>query len=72
MSIAESKLPLSVEQQRVQFRMYKQDFMDAMDEYINGLTHREMYDMIYEFWFDWILEHRDVEFVEKFIESKEL
>jgi hypothetical protein len=52
--------------------MYQQDFMDAMDEYINKLTHREMYDMIYEFWFDWILEHRDVEFVEKFIESKEL
>jgi hypothetical protein len=67
-----SRHPLEVERQRVQFRMYQQDFMDAMDEYLNKLTHREMYDMIYEFWFDWILEHRDVEFVEKFIKSKEL
>ena len=63
---------LAVERQRVQFRMYKQDFMDAMDEYINGLSHREMYDMLYEFWFDWLLENKDVEFIEKFIESKEL
>lgn len=72
MSIAASKLPLSVEQQRVQFRMYKQDFMDAMDEYINGLSHREMYDMLYEFWFDWLLANKDVEFINEFIESKEL
>ena len=63
---------LDVERQRVQFRMYKQDFMDAMDDYINGLSHREMYDMLYEFWFDWLLANKDVEFIEKFIESKEL
>lgn len=67
-----SRHPLEVERQRVQFRMYQQDFMDAMDEYINKLTHREMYDMLYEFWFDWLLENKDVEFIEKFIESKEL
>ena len=67
-----SRHPLEVERQRVQFRMYQQDFIDAMDDYINGLSQREMYDMLYEFWFDWLLENKDVEFIEKFIESKEL
>jgi len=72
MSIAASKLPLSVEQQRVQFRMYKQDFIAAMDDYINGLSHGEMYDQLYEFWFDWLLANKDVEFINKFVETKEL
>ena len=63
---------LDVERQRVQFRMYKQDFIDAMDEYINGLSHREMYDQLYEFWFDWLLANKDVEFINKFVETKEL
>lgn len=67
-----SRHPLEVERQRVQFRMYKQDFIDAMNEYINGLSQGEMKDMVYEFWFDWLLENKDVEFIEKFIESKEL
>ena len=55
-----------------QKRMYSDQFRDAMDEYINGLTHREMYDMIYEFWFDWLLENKDIEFINEFIRSKKL
>ena len=52
--------------------MYSSEFRDAMDQYLNGLTHQEMYDNLYSFWFDWLLENKDVEFIEKFIESKEL
>jgi len=52
--------------------MYSAEFRDAMDEYINGLSHRDMYDMLYSFWFDWLLEKTDIEFINKFIESKEL
>ena len=52
--------------------MYSPEFRDAMDQYLNGLTHQEMYDSLYSFWFDWLLENKDVEFIEKFIESKEL
>ena len=63
---------LPMDKQQVQFRMYKQDFIDAMDEYLNGLTHRDMYDTLYSFWFDWLLEHKDVEFIEEFIRTKEL
>ena len=52
--------------------MYSSEFINAMDQYLNNLTHQEMYDQLYEFWFDWLLENKDVEFIEKFIESKEL
>lgn len=52
--------------------MYSPEFRDAMDQYLNGLTHQEMYDTLYQFWFDWLLANKDVEFIEKFIESKEL
>ena len=67
-----SKHPLEIERQRVQFRMYKQDFINAMDAYINRLSHGEMYDQLYEFWFDWLLANKDVEFINKFVETKEL
>ena len=52
--------------------MYSSEFINAIDQYLNNLTHQEMYDQLYEFWFDWLLENKDVEFIEKFIESKEL
>ena len=52
--------------------MYSSEFINAMDQYLNNLTHQEMYDQLYEFWFDWLLANKDVEFIEKFIESKEL
>lgn len=52
--------------------MYSSEFRNAMDEYLNNLTHQEMYDQLYEFWFDWLLENKDVEFINKFVETKEL
>jgi hypothetical protein len=52
--------------------MYSPEFRQAMDDYINGLSHREMYDMLYSFWFDWLLDKTDIEFIEKFIQTKEL
>ena len=55
-----------------QKRMYSKDFIYAMDQYLNGLTHQEMYDQLYGFWFDWLLEKTDMEFINKFIETKEL
>lgn len=55
-----------------QKRMYSPEFREAMDDYINGLSHREMYDMLYSFWFDWLLENKDIEFINEFIKTKEL
>ena len=52
--------------------MYSEEFRNAMNEYLNNLTHQEMYDQLYEFWFDWLLANKDVEFIEKFVETKEL
>jgi hypothetical protein len=52
--------------------MYSPEFREAMDDYINGLNHREMYDQLYSFWFDWLLDKTDIEFIEKFIQTKEL
>jgi len=52
--------------------MYSPEFRDAMDQYLNGLTHSEMYDSLYSFWFDWLLENKDIEFINEFIKSKEL
>ena len=52
--------------------MYSPEFRDAMDQYLNNLTHQEMYDSLYGFWFDWLLANKDVDFINEFIESKEL
>ena len=52
--------------------MYSPEFRDAMDQYLNGLTHGEMYDSLYSFWFDWLLENKDIEFINEFIKTKEL
>ena len=52
--------------------MYSPEFRDAMDQYLNGLTHSEMYDSLYSFWFDWLLENKDIEFINEFIKTKEL
>lgn len=52
--------------------MYSPEFRDAMDQYLNGLTHQEMYDNLYSFWFDWLLENKDIEFINEFIKTKEL
>jgi hypothetical protein len=52
--------------------MYSPEFRDAMNEYLNGLTHQEMYDSLYSFWFDYLLEKQDIEFIREFIETKEL
>ena len=52
--------------------MYSSEFRDAMDQYLNGLTHQEMYDSLYSFWFDWLLENKDIEFINEFIKTKEL
>jgi len=52
--------------------MYSSEFRDAMDQYLNGLTHQEMYDSLYGFWFDWLLENKDIEFINEFIKTKEL
>jgi hypothetical protein len=57
---------------QVENRMFQQDFREAMDCYINGLSECDKYDMIYHFWFDWLVQHVDVAFVEKFIKTKEL
>ena len=55
-----------------QKKMYSPEFRDAMDQYLNGLTHQEMYDSLYSFWFDWLLENKDIEFINEFIKTKEL
>jgi hypothetical protein len=52
--------------------MYSPEFREAMDDYINGLSHREMYDSLYSFWFDWLLENKDIKFINEFIKTKEL
>lgn len=52
--------------------MYSSEFRDAMDQYLNNLTHQEMYDSLYSFWFDWLLENKDIEFINEFIKTKEL
>ena len=52
--------------------MYSPEFREAMDDYINGLNHREIYDMLYSFWFDWLLENKDIKFINEFIKTKEL
>ena len=52
--------------------MYSQEFIYAMDQYLNGLTHQEMYDTLYSFWFDYLLEKQDIEFIRQFIGTKEL
>jgi hypothetical protein len=52
--------------------MYSPEFRDAMDQYLNGLTHQEMYDTLYSFWFDYLLEKQDIEFIRQFIKTKEL
>jgi hypothetical protein len=52
--------------------MYSQEFIYAMDQYLNGLTHQEMYDTLYSFWFDYLLEKQDIEFIRQFIKTKEL
>ena len=58
--------------QHVENRMFQKDFREALDTYINGLSEREKYDMIYDFWFDWIARNTDIAFVEEFIRTKEL